>query len=225
MAKILVVEDDKTISENVVDFLTSERHVVELVEDGQSALDMLAAYKFELIILDVQLPKLSGYEVCKRFREQRDGDTPILMLTGQSAVADKTEGLDSGADDYLTKPFDLRELSARIRALLRRPPVVRNNVLSAGDITFDTQTMTCKRGTETIKLLPKEYALLEFLLRHKNQVFSVEALLDQIWHSESESTPDAVRQVISRLRNRIDVDGQPSLITTVVGLGYTIESD
>lgn len=224
MAKILVVEDDKNIAENLVDHLRAERHVVEHVEDGNAAVEMLAAYGFELIILDVQLPGLTGFEICRRFRE-RGGNTPILMLTGKADLADKMQGLDSGADDYLTKPFDLPELSARIRALLRRPPALRGNELTTQDLTLDTQSAQVSRGGKAIRLLPKEFQLLEFLLRHKNQVYSVEALLDQIWHSESDSSPDAVRQVISRLRTKIDVEGQPSTITTVVGLGYTIESD
>lgn len=224
MAKILVVEDDKNISESVRDFLASENHVVELADDGNSALDLLDVYEFDLIVLDVNLPGLSGFEVCKRFRKNR-GQTPIIMLTGKGEINDKMQGLDSGADDYLTKPFDMRELSARVRALLRRPRAVTGNLLTAHDLTLDTQNATVTRAGKSIRLLPREYAVLEFLLRHKNQVFSIESLLDRIWHTSSDSSPDAVRQAISRLRTKIDTDGQPSIITTVVGLGYTIESD
>ncbi len=224
MAKILVVEDNPEMAKNILEHLKEEKHVAEWAECGDVALTLLATYHFDLIILDVMLPDMQGTEVCTRYRSQQ-GETPILMLTGMNSIDAKEKGLDSGADDYLTKPFDLRELSARIRALLRRPQVLRGDALKARTVVLDTQTLRVTRAGVPIKLLAKEFALLEYLLRRKDQVLSVEDLLNNVWKSDSESSPDAVRQTIKRLRTKIDAAGEPSLITTVVGLGYTIESD
>lgn len=224
MAKILVVEDNHEMAKNILEHLKEEKHVADWAECGDAALTLLASYPFDLIILDVMLPDMRGTEVCTRYRNQQ-GETPILMLTGMNTIDAKEKGLDAGADDYLTKPFDLRELSARIRALLRRPQVLRSDALNARKVVLDTQTLRVTRAGEPVKLLAKEFALLEYLLRRKDQVLSVEDLLNNVWKSDSESSPDAVRQTIKRLRTKIDVEGEPSLITTVVGLGYTIESD
>ncbi len=223
MAKILVVEDDEDVALSISDALAVEHHTVECVHDGKEGLDRLKFYKYDLAILDWNLPNLSGVDICSQFRE-RGGNIPILMLTGKNQTVDKISGLNSGADDYLTKPFDVHELGARVRALLRRPAAVTGNTLAAGDFQLDTQTFRVTRKGEEIKLLPKEFAVLEFLIRHKNQVFGVDSLLDRVWHSESDASPDAVRQCIARLRKKIDVDGEPSLITTVVGVGYKVDA-
>ena len=224
MAKILVVEDNHEMAKNILEHLKKEKHVADWAECGDAALTLLASYAFDLIILDVMLPDMRGTEVCTSYRSQQGG-TPILMLTGMNSIEAKEKGLDSGADDYLTKPFDLRELSARIRALLRRPQVLRSDALKAHNVVLDTQTLRVTRAGQPVKLLAKEFALLEYLLRRKDQVLSVEDLLNNVWKSDSKSSPDAVRQTIKRLRTKIDAEGEPSLITTVVGLGYTIESD
>jgi two-component system, OmpR family, response regulator len=225
VAKILLVEDDKTISSRLCEYLKSDKHVVELVERGDDALAMLETYRFDVIILDVGLPDLSGLEVCRRFRET-GGATPIIMLTAMGAVSDKERGLDSGADDYLTKPFEPRELSARLRALLRRPhEVMANNVLQVRDLRLDLSKACAFRGEQEIRLLPKEFALLEFLLRRKDHVFGIDSLLDNVWRSDSSASPEAVRQTVARLRSKIDRKDEASIITTVVGLGYTIEAD
>lgn len=222
MAKVLLIEDDVALSDSIVDLLRFERHEVESVTDGLEAAERLKFYAYDFVILDLSLPSKSGIEVLREFRH-RGGATPVLILTGKNAIQDKEIGLDSGADDYLTKPFDVRELMARMRALLRRPHQVTDTVLTAGDVVLDTRTFMVTRAGEEIKLLPKEFALLEFLVRHRYQVFNVDELLDRVWSSETESTTDAVRQCITRIRKKLDRDGEPSVIVTVTGLGYKVD--
>ena len=145
------------------------------------------------------------------------------MLTAKGYINDRTTGLDSGADDYLTKPFDMRELSSRVRALLRRSVVLNSDVLKAGNVSINMQTFRAFKDDVEIKLLPKELSLLAFLIKHREQVFSVDDLLNRVWSSESDSSSDAVRQCITRLRRKLDSAGQPSVIVTVTGLGYKVD--
>lgn len=221
MAKILIVEDDQLTSSMIRDWLEYEHYMVEEVHTGQEAITLLKTYPYDLVILDWELPELSGIGILKEFRAY-GGKIPILLLTGKRETAQKEEGLDAGADDYLTKPFDVKELSARVRALLRRPPALSPTLMSHGNITLELKTcrVTC-RGKE-VKLLPTEYALLEFFMRHPNQVFSTETLLNNVWKSDSEATGLAVRTYITRLRKKLDIEGQPSIISTVYGLGYKL---
>lgn len=220
MAKILIVEDDLDVAGMIEDWLVHhEKHVVEKVATGSDAADRLKFYHYDLIILDWELPDLSGIEILKRYRSA-DGLVPILMLTGKSAIDEKELGLDSGADDYLTKPFEGKELSARIRALLRRSSGRATNTLKAHDVLLDPVSRAVTKAGEPIDLLPKEFALLEFFLRHPDEVFSLEALLDRVWKSESDSSPDTVRTTIQRLRKKIDREGEPSLIGTIHRVGY-----
>jgi DNA-binding response OmpR family regulator len=221
MAKILVVEDDALVRDVISDCLALQMHTVELAEDGEAGEHRLRSFEYDLIILDWQLPRVSGVQLCRDFRHRGCG-TPILMLTGRKEIADKEFGLDAGADDYLTKPFDARELNARVRALLRRACGSKANILSIGDLSFDTALVKVFRNDVEIRLLPKEYAVLEFLLRNKNKFYPAEELLNAVWSSEAESTNTAVRQCISRLREKIDIPGQPSIITTRPGLGYGV---
>lgn len=221
MAKVLLVEDDPDVAFSVAACLQLEQHVVESVTDGKEALDRLRFYQYDLVILDWGLPGMSGLEVCKEFRS-RGGKTPILMLTGKAETREKVTGLDSGADDYVTKPFDVDEIIARVRALLRRPEDITGNVLTVGNLTLDTATGHVTRDGMAIKLLPKEFALLSFLMRHVDQVFTGEALLDRVWSSESDATSDALRSTIKRLRKKIDVEGRPSLLQTIPGFGYKL---
>lgn len=221
MAKILIVEDDRQLSTLIADFLTGEGHVPEPVYKGPEGLERLRFYKYDVVILDWELPGLSGPEICKEYRD-KGGETPILMLTGKKEIDEKETGLDSGADDYLTKPFHLKELAARLRALLRRKTGVSKTTLTAGDITLNTNSRQVFRGDEEINLQPKELALLEFLMRHPNQPFSSEAILDRVWPSESDAAPDTVRIQIMRLRHKIDVDGKESMIRTVHRVGYML---
>jgi len=221
MAKILLVEDESDISDLITAWLKNDHHTVELAVNGEDATSLLAIYTFDVIILDWMLPGVSGVEVCRRYRN-RGGTTPILMLTAKTHVDEKSAGLDAGADDYLTKPFELKELSARIRALLRRPSAFSGTVLKVGPIVMDTSTYKVSRTEEAIQLLPKEFALLEFFMRHPNQVFSAEALLDRVWTSDSEASPETIRTYIKRLRKKIDEEGKPSLLNTVHGVGYKL---
>lgn len=222
MAKILLVEDDVQLSRTVKGWLSMEHHSVETVDGGQEALDMLAVYQYDLIVLDWQLPGLSGLDVCKQFRSQ-GGLTPILMLTGMSAIAEKEAGLDAGSDDYLTKPFHMKELSARVRALLRRASGLASNVLSAGKLVLDPSNHRVTINDEEIHLQKREFALLEFLMRNPNKVFSAEALLERVWASETDATEYAIRTCMMRLRRKIDSGTDSSLIQTIKGVGYKLQ--
>ena len=222
MAKILIVEDEFDLSEPVRLYLTHDHHLVEVVSDGNEALERLRFYKYDLIILDWMLPGMHGVDVCKTFRST-GGTTPILMLTSRRQTQDKIAGLDAGADDYLTKPFEVAEIAARVRALLRRPQAVTSNVLKIGHLELEPNSFRVTRDGEDVQLLPKEFALLEFFMRHPGQVFSAEALLDRVWSSESEASPETIRTYIKRLRQKIDNPGQPSMINTVHGVGYKLE--
>lgn len=225
MAKILIVEDDLDVAGMIEDWLVhQEKHVVEKVATGNDAVDRLKFYYYDLIILDWELPDFTGIEILGNYRKS-GGTVPVLMLTGKSAINEKEVGLDAGADDYLTKPFDGRELSARIRALLRRTVGKATNILIMKDLVLDPVSHAVTKAGEPIELLPKEFALLEFLLRHPDEVFSLEALLDRVWKSESDSSPDTVRTTIQRLRKKIDRDGEPSMIGTIHRVGYHLVGD
>ncbi|MDQ5932978.1 MAG: hypothetical protein QG574_262 [Cyanobacteriota bacterium erpe_2018_sw_21hr_WHONDRS-SW48-000092_B_bin.40] len=222
MAKILLVDDDLDFRQTIQDFLEAEHHEIETVGDGDEASSRLKIYPYDLVVLDWNMPGKDGIAVLTEFRES-GGKTPVLMLTAKGYINDRTTGLDSGADDYLTKPFDMRELSSRVRALLRRSVVLNSDVLKAGNVTINMQTFRAFKDDVEIKLLPKELSLLAFLIKHREQVFSVDDLLNRVWSSESDSSTDAVRQCITRLRRKLDSTGQPSVIVTVTGLGYKVE--
>lgn len=222
MAKVLIVEDDLAVAQMVMDWLTKEHHTTEAVHSGTDGMDRLKFYEYDLAILDWQLPGLSGIEICQAYRHA-GGKIPILMLTGQSTLDHKEEGLDAGVDDYLTKPFEPRELAARVRALLRRPSEVVRPLIAGNSLSLDYRDYSLVRNGHKVKLLPKEFAVVEFLLRHPGHYFSPEHLLNHVWETDSESTLDALRSCIKRLRQRIDVDGQPSLIQSARGYGYKID--
>jgi DNA-binding response OmpR family regulator len=224
MAKILIVEDDRELAGVLQDWLVSEHHVVDTVGNGSEADQLLKHYAFDLLVLDWDLPGMPGVQICKNFRS-RGGVTPILMLTGKGDIKDKTVGLDAGADDYLTKPFHPDELSARVRALLRRPgQVSATNELRVGDLVLEPTIYRATRKGKELKLLPKEFALLEFLMRHPNVVFSAEALIDRVWSTESDASPDTVRTNIKRLRQKVETEGEKALIVTVHGVGYKLDA-
>jgi two-component system response regulator TctD len=222
MAKILIVEDDLELAGRLKDWLRREKHTTELATTGQDASQHLSLQKYDVIILDIILPGISGLDVCKQFRA-RGGTTPILILTGKVEIEDRTRGLDLGADDYLVKPFDSRELSARIRALLRRPTELTENVIVLGRLTLDTSAHSFKIDDVEVPLLPKEHAILEFLMRHPNKVFAPDYLLIRIWQSDSEATISTLRQYIYQLRKKLSSFGVGSAITTVHGVGYMLQ--
>jgi two-component system, OmpR family, response regulator MprA len=223
MAKILVVEDEHDLSIPMRDWLTREQHVVEVVDTGLEALDRLRVYKYDVIVLDLMLPGLNGMEVCRRYRND-GGNASILMLTAKNTVEDKEQGLDAGADDYLTKPFHLKELSARIRALLRRHTQSTSRELRVGELILDVVSRKVTFNGEEVHFVPREFSLLEFLMRHPNQVFSAEALLDRVWASDTMASPDTIRTYIKILRKKLGGEGKESLIRTVHGVGYKIEA-
>ena len=221
MPKILVVEDDPQLRAEIGSCLSSSGHEVESAADGNDALELLRHYSFDIVILDWNLPGSTGVDVLKGFRS-RGGTTPVLMLTGRARIDDKEVGLDSGADDYLTKPFEPRELLARVRSLLRRPEGYSGAVLKAGNITVEVDVLRVTKNGEEITLLPLEYKLLEFLMRHKDKPFSAETLLSRVWETSSDSGIDAVRTCIKTLRRKIaDSDGS-SVLRTVYGVGYKV---
>lgn len=223
MAKIYIIEDDEELSETVKDCLVCERHVVEQAFAGMEGLDHLRFYQYDLIILDWDLPEITGLQVCTQFRA-RGGKTPILFLTGMRDITFKEAGFDAGCDDYLTKPFEMRELSVRVKALLRRPPPVGSGtILQVRHVILDPTTDKVTSGGKEVKLNAKEYALLEFLMRHPSKLFSGEALLDRVWKTSTDSSTEAITTVVSRLRKKLDVPGEPSIINTVRGMGYRLD--
>lgn len=223
MAKILVIEDESDLSECLRKLFTKEGHQVEVVDDGAVADTHLKLYDCDLILLDINLPGMSGIEVCRRYRS-RGGKTPILMLTARSSVDDKTSGLDSGADDYLDKPFHVRELMARLRALLRRSSNEHSDVLQAGPLSINTSTAKVEYNNSPIKLLPKELDVLTFLARHKGKAFSAEEILRRVWTCDNAVTVDTVRTHVKNLRKRLEQCGCKDIVRHDRGAGYSIES-
>ena len=219
MAKVLLIEDDRDFSTILSDLLEEEGYAIETAYDGASALNLLLAAQFDVIILDWNLPVTSGVKVLKEIRH-RGNLTPVLLLTARGDVKDKAQGLDSGADDYLTKPFQPEELTARLPALLRRHSKQATNILSAGPFGLDSAKFLATKSGRELKLQPKEFALLEFFMRHPGEVFSPEALLSRVWPTDSEASTDTVRVYIGTLRNKIDERYRDSFIKTVHRVGY-----
>ncbi len=195
MAKILLVEDDETLATRVLEWLETEKHIVEHAKNGTMACERLEDFKYEVVILDLGLPDMSGIDVLRKFRSS-GGITPILILTGKDGVEDKERGLDAGADDYLTKPFDARELSARLRALQRRPQNFSGVTLSAGALVLDTVSRKVKLNGEEVTLKPREFAMLEYMMRRPGKVVSPDELLKNVWGSDSDSTSSVMSLTI-----------------------------
>jgi DNA-binding response OmpR family regulator len=222
MSRILIIEDEEDLCHSLSEWLEGEFYMVSVVNDGIAARQKLISNSYDLIILDWMLPGLSGPEICKEFRE-KGGKTPILMLTARGTISAKEEGLNSGADDYLTKPFDLRELSARVRALLRRPQAKPQTILQAGDLILDRNSRSVTKSGKVIRLLPKEFMLLEVLILHCGTVLSSDDLTDLVWGVDSDITPDTIRSHVKSLRKKIDCINESSVVKTVHGMGYKIE--
>ncbi len=223
MAKLLLVEDDKDLASTIEAELQLERHTVDMFHDGLDGLEALKATVYDVAILDWDLPGLPGVEILAKFREQ-GGLTPVIMLTGKSEISDKTTGLDAGADDYLTKPFNSRELAARIRSLLRRPPQIRSNIVEFDGVTLDPSNFGVVKDGTTTRLQPRDFALLEFFMRHPTEVFDVDALMDRVWKLDSDCSPPAVRMAITRIRKALDREGEESIIENLPRVGYRLRS-
>lgn len=222
MPKILVVEDDASMAKIVVDLLQLERFQVDHASTGKEAEDYLAAFEYDLLILDRQLPGASGVEICRTYRKSSKG--PVLMLTAMDAVVDKVDALAAGVDDYLTKPFDARELIARIKALLRRASNFAEESAQLQDIKINFASRRVSKAGEEMNLTPKEFDLLEYFIKHQNQVVSTDTLLKKIWHSDSEASPHAVYTCMNRLRKNLNPDDKEAVIKTVRGVGYRMDA-
>ncbi|HEY9787581.1 MAG TPA: response regulator transcription factor [Candidatus Obscuribacterales bacterium] len=222
MAKILIVEDDSALSVTIRDWLTYEHHIVEIAASGADALALLGASGYDLVVLDLSIPKVQGIDVLRAYRE-KGGLAPVLILTGKGDLDDKEEGFDAGADDYVTKPVHLRELSARVKALLRRPREIVQEKLRFGSLELDPSAYRVTKDGKELRLAKMEFALLEFLMRHPGQVFSPSTLLERVWVSESERSPESLRTLIKKLRQKIDSPGQTSHIENVHGVGYRFQ--
>lgn len=220
MKKILVVEDDQNIADNIQSALLAEKYVVEMTASGADGLLFLKDWHFDLAIVDWGLPELEGVDLVRNYRAS-GGKIPILLLTGRGALHEKETGFQAGVDDYLTKPFAMQELLMRVRALLRRPIDLNSETsLSAGDLTLDTTTFQVTRGRHEVKLLPREFAILELLARNPNCVFSIDQIFNRLWTSETDVSPEIVRTHIKNLRKKLEVDDCESPIKTVHGVGY-----
>ncbi len=221
--KILVVDDDKAVRDSLQRALVLEGYEVELAPDGTTAVKSLTQSAPDAVILDLQLPDIDGLEVCRRLRTLGDR-TPVLMLTARDALNDRVEGLDAGADDYLVKPFELDELFARLRALLRRrAPVTDGEILRFEDLALDLTTREAKRGDRLIELTKIEFDLLEMFLLHPRQVLTRELILDQVWGYDFDSGTNSLAVYVGYLRRKTEEDGENRLIQTVRGVGYVLK--
>lgn len=221
--QILVVEDERKIANILKRGLTEERYTVDISRDGQEALEKADINSYDFIILDIMIPKVDGITVCKTLREKKI-DTPILILTAKDSIQDKIAGLDAGADDYVVKPFSVEEISARIRALLRRNKSTRQAVLSINDVTLDPATKIVRRGKNEINLTAREYALLEYFMRNPNTILSQTQILEHVWDYQYEGISNIVETYIKYLRKKLKIKpGAKELIRTVRGLGYKMQ--
>ena len=221
--RLLVIEDERKIARVITESLKREKYAVDAAYDGEEGFNLADSQPYDLLIVDRMLPGLEGTEIVKKLRENGK-NMPILFLTALSTTEDKTLGLDVGADDYLTKPFAIDELLARVRALLRRPPIQQPDILKIDDLKIDKQQQTVTRAGKTIDLTSKEYALLEYLMLHPNQILSKETLIDHVWDFDADILPNNVEAYIKNLRQKIDKPFKKQLIKTVRGFGYRIES-
>ena len=217
--RILVIEDERQLADIIKRGLEEQWFAVDTSYDGEEGEYLAGNFPYDLIILDIILPKKDGVEVCKALR-QKKLTTPIMMLTCKGSVGDKVKGLDSGADDYLVKPFAFEELAARVRTLLRRESNLLPSKVEIGDLVMDTSTRQVRRGQRNIELNSKEYTILEYLMRHPNMVITRTMLEGHVWNLEFDSDSNLVDVYIRRLRSKIDEGAKDSLIQTVRGAGY-----
>lgn len=222
--RILLVEDDDRIARPLAEDLRHQHYVVELASDGIEGWEYAQAVDYDLILLDLMLPCLDGISLCKRLRASHYGGF-VLMLTAKDTTTDKVIGLDAGADDYLVKPFELEELEARIRALLRRPPEIRPSTIQQGELAIDLMSHTVTYARNPVNLTPKEYLILEHLAQHPCQVFTRAMLLNKLWELDRDSGENTVKTHITNLRRKLKAVGcKNNLIETVYGIGYRLQT-
>ena len=219
--RILVVDDEPALRSSLERALGLDRYEVELAGDGTEALDRLALAPVDAVVLDVSMPGIDGLEVCRRLRAAGDR-TPVLMLTARDAIDDRVEGLDAGADDYLVKPFALRELQARLRALLRRTEEPGGPALTYGGLVLDPGTREVRRGDRPIELSRTEFSLLQLFLEHPRQVLTRTQLFERVWGYDFGATSNALGVYIGYLRRKTEAAGEPRLLHTVRGIGYAL---
>jgi DNA-binding response OmpR family regulator len=219
--RILVVEDDFRLADLVRRALREQTYNVDVAHDGEAALFLVESEDFQLIILDLMIPKIDGITVCRKLRSS-GATTPIIMLTARDTVDDRILGLDAGADDYLVKPFAVGELLARVRAVLRRAEHLCSELLHVGPLTLDSRSGFVKYGQREIVLTPKEFALMHFLMQHPGQIVTRTELLQNVWDSNYDGLSNVVDVYINYLRNKLEENGEPRIIETVRGRGYML---
>ena len=222
--RILLVEDEKKLADMVARGLKAERYAVDVASDGQQGWEFASAYEYDLVILDLMLPRLSGTEILRRVR-RKDQQVPILILTARDATDEKVRNFEAGADDYLTKPFAFAELLVRVKALLRRGPVNRSSVLRVGDLEVDRLSKQVRRAGKRIDLTTKEYALLEYLATNPGRVFSRTMIIEHVWDQSFEGLTNIVDVYVRHLRGKVDDAFPAKLIRTVRGMGYCLTDE
>ena len=222
--RILVIEDDEHLAWSIKSGMEKKGYAVDIQADGESGLEAAIAYSYDLIILDLMLPKIDGFHVCKSIR-RHNIKTPVLMLTARNKEDDRVQGLDSGADDYLTKPFSYPELDARIRALIRRSYNQPSSEIDIGLLHIDTSKKNVRYETNLVPLTANEYAILEYLALSQNSIVTREMLEQHLWNAEKNSYSNVVEVLVSRIRKKLDADNKEAVIATVKGLGYIIRNE
>ncbi len=221
--RLLIVEDEHKIANSIKKGFEQEGYAADVTYDGEDGLDMASSVEYDCIILDLMLPSMTGEEICKKLREDKN-HTPILMLTAKGDLASRVEGLNIGADDYLVKPFAFSELVARVRALTRRPKKLLDPVLKVDDLSLNVNSYEVKRNNIELNLSRKEFGLLEYLMRHPNQILPKEKIIEHVWNYDADILPNTVEVYVGYLRQKIDKNFKKSkpLIHTVRGFGYKI---
>jgi DNA-binding response OmpR family regulator len=222
--RVLIVEDDQNLAETIKSGLEESGYAVDWVSDGLSGLDMISAYSYDVIILDIMLPGMDGFTICQKIRSKHI-DSPVLILTARYREGDKVRGLDCGADDYLVKPFSYPELYARVRALIRRRNGAHTNQITVGQLALDSSLRKVEYAGATINLTSREYAILEYLIINLNGVVTREMLEEHIWDCEHGAFSNVIEVLISRIRKKLCPDNKEALIKTVKGLGYAIKDE
>jgi DNA-binding response OmpR family regulator len=224
--KVLVVEDEHKIANSIRQGLEQENFTVDTAYDGTEGYDLATSEEYDVIVLDRLLPGIEGLKICQKLREQKN-HTPILILTAKGQIADRVEGLEGGADDYLVKPFAFEELLARIKALGRRPKKTLETTLRLDDLSLNTKTFEVKRGDSLIKLSSKEFVFLEYLMRHPGEILTKDQIVSHVWNYDSNILPNTIEVYVGYLRNKIDkpFKKNPKLIQTIRGFGYKISAE